>query len=205
MKILGYGEDALTLWALKYKLPTILEELDDKSSLSECRVLFRPSFGRSGGENSAQFGEFDFLLMSKRHLYLGESKWQRSSEKIINGVIGLREEQLLRHEILRLYVEEWMSRKYISWLGFEKAAKTRFREDGINKPIAPADSLLAQNLETVLDVIKEHFEVLPTIKNVLLYLYYGSKAHLLPKSAGRNFVVVNIDCSDGVKENFVDL
>jgi hypothetical protein len=57
----GYGEDALTLWALTNKLPTILEKLRDNSAPSECEVLFRPSFGRRGGEINAQFGEFDFI------------------------------------------------------------------------------------------------------------------------------------------------
>lgn len=207
MEIRGYGEDALTLWALKNKLPEILKELDDKSSLLECKALFRPSFGRRGGENSAQFGEFDFILMSKDQLYLGESKWHRSSENIANGFLALREEQLLRHKIFRFYVEEWAFGYYTSWPEFEKTARIRFQTLGINKPIAPAESLLMENLKTVLNVVKQHFEKPPSIKNVLLYLYYGSATYLLPKSAGLglDFAVVNIDCSDGVSENFVAL
>jgi hypothetical protein len=205
MEIRGYGEDALTLWALKNKLPAILEELDDKSSLSECKVLFRPSFGRSGGPNSAQFGEFDFILLSKGQLYLGESKWHRSSENINNGFFELREEQLLRHKIFRFYVEEWAFGRYTSWPEFEKAATIELQAQSIYKPIAPAASLLTDNLKTVLNVVKQHFEMLPPIKNVLLYLYYGSTTHLLPQSAGTDFEVVRIDCSEGVIENFVIL
>jgi hypothetical protein len=205
MDILGYGEDALTLWALKNKLPAMLEKLDDKSSLSECKALFRPSFGRRGGENKAQFGEFDFILLSKEQLYLGESKWHRSSENINNGLLELREEQRLRHKVFRFYVEEWAFGKYTSWSEFEKAATIKLQTYNIYKPIAPAASLLRANLTTVLDIIKQHFGILPPIKNVLLYLYYGSTTHLPPKSEATDFEVVSIDCSEGVTENFVIL
>ena len=74
MQILGYGEDALTLWAMKNKLDVILEALNDSSDPSTCQVFFRPSFGRSGGDKSPQFGEFDFIILSQNGLYLGESK-----------------------------------------------------------------------------------------------------------------------------------
>ena len=55
MEILAYGEDALTLWALKKKLEHVLQELKESSTPSQCQAFFRPSFGRRGGENSAQF------------------------------------------------------------------------------------------------------------------------------------------------------
>ena len=205
MEIHGYGEDALTLWALKNRLPAILEKLDDKSSASECKALFRPSFGRSGGENSAQFGEFDFILFGKEQLYLGESKWHRSSENIRDGNLDLREEQKLRHKIFRFYVEEWAFGGHPPWPEFEKTAANRLRAQGIHKPIAPGGSLLATNLQTVLSLIKQHFETRPPIRNILLYLYYGSSEYLLPKSAGQGFEIINIDCSEGITENFVVL
>jgi hypothetical protein len=66
MDILAYGEDALTLWALTQKLPAILDALSDHSDPNKCRVLFRPSFGRSGGEHSSQFGEFDFMAWERK-------------------------------------------------------------------------------------------------------------------------------------------
>lgn len=205
MEILGYGEDALTLWALKNKLPDILQKLHDESSLSECEALYRPSFGRSGGEDSAQFGEFDFILLSKAQLYLGESKWPRSSERPKNGILELREEQLLRHRVFRFYVEEWAFGKYISWSEFEKAAAIKLQAQNIRKPIAPAGSLLTSNLETVLKVVKQHFKMLPPIKNVLLYLHYGSTTDSPPQSAGRDFDFVSIDCSEGMTKDFVVL
>lgn len=51
-RIFGYGEDALTLWFLNKKTSTVLEEFKDKTSPSDCLVFYRPSFGRSGKENS---------------------------------------------------------------------------------------------------------------------------------------------------------
>jgi hypothetical protein len=205
MKILGYGEDALTLWVLKNRLSVLLEKLNDSSSLSQCKVFFRPSFGRSGGDNSAQFGEFDFILLSKDQLYLGESKWHRSSENITNGILELRKEQLSRHSIFKLYVKEWAFGNYASWDEFEKTAKISIDSWESCKPIAPNNSLLACNLITILNIIRHHFETLPSIKNVLLYLHDCPDAQIHPKSAGLDFEFVTIDCSEGAVDNFVVL
>jgi hypothetical protein len=53
VKILGYGEDTLTLWAMKEHIGKILKEFEDPTLSSDCLVFYRPSFGRSGGEDSA--------------------------------------------------------------------------------------------------------------------------------------------------------
>lgn len=116
MDIYAYGEDALTLWALKNKLGLILGLLNDTSSLDECRAFFRPSFGRGKG---AVFGEFDFILLSKHSVYLGESKWDRSSEKIEAGDLTLRMEQQRRHIIFKFYLTEWAFGQYKTWSEFE--------------------------------------------------------------------------------------
>ena len=121
MDILAYGEDALTLWAITHKLSAILQMLNDPSAQAKCQALFRPSFGRSGGESSSQFGEFDFILLAEQRLYLVESKWQRSSEKIHDGVLALRNEQLLRHILFKVYVEEWAFGQYANWREFKRA------------------------------------------------------------------------------------
>ena len=205
MDIVGYGEDALTLWALNKKLSIILQALGDPSTPSQCRALFRPSFGRRGGSDSAQFGEFDFILLSKEHLYLGESKWYRSSEHIKNGNLKLSPVQLLRHKIFKFYVVEWAFGNYSCWHEFLTASTIRLRAQDIAKPIAPDESLLASNLKTVLALIKQHFKKLPPIRNVLLYLYYGDDINILPKSASEDFEVVNIDCSEGALDNFIIL
>ena len=74
-KILGYGEDALTLWALKHRTSDILESFQDQTAPSDCLIFYRPSFGRHSKEGSAVFGEFDAILVSSENIYLIESKW----------------------------------------------------------------------------------------------------------------------------------
>lgn len=192
MQILGYGEDALTLWAIKNKLDVILETVNDSSDPSMCQVFFRPSFGRKGGDSSPQFGEFDFIILSKDRLYLGESKWIRSSEKLKGGVLELRDEQRRRHEVFQFYVEQWAFGSYSSWREFTDKARL---ESGAAKPLAPENSLLATNLQTVLGVIKEHYTSTPDIRNMLLYLHDGATVEQLPQKASEEFDLVCIDYS----------
>ena len=206
MEIFGYGEDALTLWALKNKTPAILEALGDSSSLSHCKAFFRPSFGRRGGAKSSQFGEFDFVLLSDKKIYLGESKWDRSSENISNGKLKLREEQILRHTVFRFYIEEWMLGNYSGWDEFYKHLINKPKIKVVyNKPIAPIKSVLANNLETILNVIKRQFISCPEIKNVLLFLHDGTFTKSLPNLAGSDFQVVTINYSERALDNFVQL
>ncbi len=187
MEILAYGEDALTLWALKNKLSTILQLLHDSSVSAECQAFFRPSFGRRGGPTSSQFGEFDFIILSKNCIYLGESKWDRSSERVNEGILTLRPEQQLRHDLFKFYIMEWAFGNYNDWAVFESEATRKLQAQGILKPIAPTGKLLASNLETVLGVIRSHYTAPPEVKNILLYLYSSSNQHQLPQRAGRDF------------------
>lgn len=205
MEILAYGEDALTLWAIQNKLPAILHGLGDSSASSQCQAFFRPSFGRSGGNRSSGFGEFDFIILSSQRLYLGESKWDRSSEPITSGLLALRAEQQLRHDIFKFYVEEWAFGSYPSWRDFRLKAKSKLERRGINKPIAPEGSLLAANLQTVLRIIREHFSALPDIRDVLLYLHRGTNLSQLPRRAGKDFEVVSIDYSESTLDNFIKM
>lgn len=204
MKIFGYGEDALTLWALENRLSSLLEQVEDTSPPEQCKVFFRPSFGRRGGENSSQFGEFDFILLSSRLIYLGESKWHRSSEKIQNNILALREEQLLRHEIFRFYVQEWAFGNSTDWAAFAETAWINLGQKG-KKPIAPAGSLLAANLQTVLEIIRQHFSMQPPVLNMLLYLHNGTGQELPQHVTDADFKVVNIDYSTDCCENFIRL
>jgi len=67
MKLFGYGEDFLTLWALTKVTKTILNKLNDETPPDSCKIIYRPSFGRAGGsmENQrAEFGEFDAILVT---------------------------------------------------------------------------------------------------------------------------------------------
>jgi hypothetical protein len=205
MRILAYGEDALTLWAVTQKLSVILQALDDSSDPDDCQVLFRPSFGRSGGERSAQFGEFDFLVLAAEHLYLGESKWQGSSEKIRDGVLALRHEQLLRHRIFKFYMDEWAYGQYDKWPDFEVKAVSKLENMDIVKPIAPAGSLLASNLQAVLGAIQKHYLRKPELHNVLLFLHNGWDARNLPQSAGDDFRVVPLSYAEVAVGDFIQL
>lgn len=203
MEILGYGEDALTLWAITNRLPMILQALKDTSTVSRCRTVFRPSFGRKGGERSAQFGEFDFILLAERCLYLGERKWDRSSEDVQEGVLQLREQQRRRHDVFKFYVEEWAFGSYSNWRDFAREGRAKLRLRHIEKPIAPEGSLLASNLQTLLGVVKSHYATVPDVKNVLLYFYTGANASQLPTKAGKDFAVVPLDYSEVVLDGFV--
>lgn len=205
MDILAYGEDALTLWAITKKLPTILQALDDQTDPSQCQVIFRPSFGRSGGQNSSQFGEFDFILLAKEHLYLGESKWQRSSEKILDGVLTLREEQQLRHGLFTFYVQEWAFGPYASWSEFEAKGSAILGSMGIVKPIAPVSSLLAANLQTILGVVQKHYLQMPVVQNVLLYFHHGPGADGRPATSCKDFKVIPLDYAEAAMANFIQL
>lgn len=201
MEIIGYGEDALTLWAIKNKLNAILCELDDYGDTTKCKVFFRPSFGRRGGANSAQFGEFDFIILSEKRLYLGESKWDRSSENK-EGTLELRDEQKLRRAIFRRYVEAWMEGQFVTWNSFLQKTGGYLSVQGFQKPIAPTGSLLAANLQTILTIIKNHFVSALEIKDVLLYLHDGQSADS-PIRTSNSFELVSIDYSLDTIDNFV--
>ena len=74
MEIIGYGEDALTLWAIKNKLHAILQELNDNSDVSRCKVFFRPSFGQRGARRVHSLGNLILLFFRKN-----ASTWEKVS------------------------------------------------------------------------------------------------------------------------------
>ncbi|MCK4365107.1 MAG: hypothetical protein KAW45_03570 [Thermoplasmatales archaeon] len=202
MELFAYGEDALTLWAMKNRFSDILKQLGDTSKGSGCKVLYRPSFGRRGGLHSSQFGEFDFIILSENKVYLGESKWDGSSE-LTNGIIELREEQLLRHKIFNCYLECWLKNKCSCWDEFREKLKSYFEKEGIPKPAAPTNSILASNLQTILDIIKKHFHTFPEIKNVLLYMHKTKTD--LPNDINGNFKLLLVDYSDATVDNLIKM
>jgi hypothetical protein len=72
MELLGYGEDALTFWALTRRLGEILAPFGDTPAQT-IAVFFRPSFGRRSStsklnptQRGSQFGEFDGIIATKR-------------------------------------------------------------------------------------------------------------------------------------------
>lgn len=145
-KVFGYGEDALTYWALTKKLKDILSRLNDTSNPDECLVFYRPSFGR-GGRSKALFGEFDAIVVSKMKVYLVESKWDRSSE-VTTKHINLTDPQIDRHRILRWYAKTWDSN--ISWSNLLRDNSSEFEKEFPEKTIPPAKSNLASNIQYML-------------------------------------------------------
>ena len=119
----GYGEDALTYWALQTRLACILDQLNDKSSEGETIVFYRPSFGRRG---CAIFGEFDAIIATPQAIYPIEAKWSKSSE-VKNGGIEITDKQIKRHEIFAWYLERYAACRPQSWEDFVKLNDPAFR------------------------------------------------------------------------------
>lgn len=200
MKILGYGEDALTLWALKHYASRILDKFHDKTDASNCLVFYRPSFGRHSKGRSV-FGEFDAILASKENIYLIESKWDNLTE-FNNAEFTLREEQTLRHEVFSWYLTHWHKKYSGNWEPFINENQNSFKFNG--KTIAPKDSLLARNLEFILNKIQEYCEHISenNIKNVLLFFYNNEKS-TPPKKTNKAFKLIPIEYNKEIEDNFV--
>lgn len=214
MKVYAYGEDALTLWAIKNRLSKILSKLGDETKVDECKIFFRPSFGR-GGKGTSNFGEFDFIILAKEKLYLGESKWDGSSEKLKDGLLELRPEQLFRHNVFKWYMDNWTFAcpQLTDWKDLIHASKNREpkfpkveqneneRED---KTVPSEDKSLASNIKTVSDIISKHFgSSKPVVINVLLYLHKGEG--LKEDSGPNDFKVVNINYTDALQDNLIEI
>jgi hypothetical protein len=207
-KILGYGEDALTLWALKNHMSKILERFEDKSDPSKCLVFYRPSFGRSGGRKRTEFGEFDAIIVSRENIYLVESKWDNLS-KFKNDKNIIRPVQELRHQIFSWYLTHW-SKKYCGdWKSFIEEQGYSFKQKFKMKKenVVSSQSLLSRNLESILNKSLDHcrrFSGENSIKNVLLFFYNDGKKPKLPDKIAI-FNLVKIDYSKELKENFITL
>ena len=168
-------------------------------------AFFRPSFGRRGGQNRSEFGEFDFIILADHCIYLGESKWDGSSEKIVDSKLELREEQLFRHELLKFYIIEWLSGNYSNWQNFKVAAEIKIRQRKFAKPIAPINSTLAKNLQSILELIRKRYHNRPNIKNVLLFFHKNLSTDQLPQYAGDDFDVVLVDYSKDLTGNYIEM
>lgn len=202
----GYGEDAFTLWALRHRKSEILKEFQDKTSPSDCLVFYRPSFGRSGEKISAQFGEFDAILVYLENIYLIESKWDNLANSK-NEKITLRKEQKARHQIFSWYLTHWDENYSKNWENFEKEQNDYFQKDFKGKRLAPTGSITATNLEFILSMLLKHFGKPPSelsIKNVLLF-FYNKKHSSSPTKIPEGFRLVAIDYSKEITGNFIYL
>ncbi len=207
-KLIGYGEDFLTLWAINEQLEIILRKFEDNAATSDCLVFYRPSFGRSGGADSAEFGEFDAIIASKENIYLVESKWDNLS-KYKKGNLFLRKEQLLRHEVFAWYLVNW-SRKYLGqWQRFVDESTDAFKAFGKKLPTCQngVKKLLVANLEFVLSRLLDHckgFSSRANIKNVLLFFYNGDVS-TPPTEVNADFTLIPLDYNKKMKGNFIEI
>lgn len=202
-RIIGYGEDALTFWALQHRIGDILKEFRDSTALDDCLAYYRPSFGRSGGEGSAEFGEFDAIVASRRNLYLIESKWDNGT-KSEKETLTLRNEQVLRHRIFEWYLNNW-GRKYSgNWQAFVDEQERNFK---FEKKMAPVGSLLAENLERILSRLREHCTVDTlenNVQNVLLFFYDARNSKPLTQT-NNGFRTIQIEYGKAFPDRFVTL
>ena len=202
-KILGYGEDAFTLWALKRHVSTILNRFKDSSSPSDCLVFYRPSFGRHAKEKSSVFGEFDAIIASPQNIYLVESKWDNLVESKKDELV-IRREQLMRHQIFTWYLTHWKKKYSSKWADFTEEQQSTFNFG--RKSIAPANSLLAKNLEFVLNKLLERcgaFSSDNNVKNILLFFYRGKSR--APLKINEAFTSIAIDYGIEAPNNFISL
>ncbi len=205
-RILGYGEDAFTLWALKHYTDDILKSFQDQTAPSNCVIFHRPSFGRSGGERSAEFGEFDAVLASSENIYLIESKWDNLS-RFNKSEITIRSEQRIRHRIFSWYITHWDKKYSSSWESFVKGEMDDFRRRFPKKRMAPSESLLAVNLEFILTMLQKRcgkFSSERNIRNLLLF-FYNRKKSTPPTKIGGGFNLMSIDYSQEITGNFITL
>jgi len=204
-KILGYGEDAFTLWALKHRTSDILKSFQDQTAPSDCLVFYRPSFGRSGEEHSAEFGEFDAILVSFENIYLIESKWDNLAS-FKNDKITLRQEQKTRHRIFSWYILHWDKEYFNKWEIFVKEKIENFKKKFPKKRLAPTNSLLATNLQFILNMLKKHcvkFSSKQNVKNVLLF-FYNKNESTTPTKIRRDFNLISVDYSKEIQGNFIN-
>ncbi|MSR51627.1 MAG: hypothetical protein EXS07_16450 [Gemmataceae bacterium] len=154
-------------------------------------------------------------MLTGKAIYLGESKWDGSSEKLKDGLLELRPEQLFRHNVFKWYMDNWtfVCPQLKDWKELINASKNRDpkfpkveqneneRED---KTVPSEDKLLASNIKTVSDIIFKHFKAIkPAIINVLLYMHKGEG--LKEDSGPNDFKVVNINYTDALRVNLIEI
>ena len=202
--ILGYGEDAFTYCAIKNKKNKILEEFSDRTSLTDCLVFYCPSFGRSGGKPSSEFGEFDAIIASLEQIYLIESKWD-NLENFKNSTIVLRPEQKIRHQMFSWYLTHWNKEYSSDWENFVREQEPEFKFQG--KTIAPKGSILATNLEFILAKIHNHLRKAPSRQNIknVLFFFYDKEKSTPPISVPKDFTLVPIDYQQRITGNFISV
>ena len=192
MRILGYGEDSLTYWALSRHMRQVIgpPPLNDDSPIARILFVYRPSLGRAGGRGSAQFGEFDAIVGTPRAVYLIESKW--TGERITNQKVVLAGTQLRRHEVFRWIRDRWLAQRPANWSEFYSANSNcaDFEKKFDGKRLVRPGHRLASNLEYVLQEL-HRAGCSALTKDVLLFFYL--RGSILPDGVAHapEFAVVS--------------
>jgi hypothetical protein len=181
----------------------LLNKVGDISIRNNCSIVYRPSFGRMGGAGSSQFGEFDAVIISEKSVYLCESKWDKSSENIQKGKLRLRKEQIRRHEILRFYIDNYGYGKYQNWAEFQKASQNCEEMTKHPKTIPGENSLLARNIQSLINEVKIIHKTKPNINNLLIYFYNSTNKAVISTEEG--FQIITMDYSKALEGQFIVL
>jgi hypothetical protein len=211
--LLGYGEDALTLWVIQQHLDAFLQVLGDPTACDQATCFYRPSFGRRATKRGvpeplktrAEFGEFDAIVSTPTGIYLVESKWTASAEAN-NPMLQLSEPQLRRHAIMRCYVEEWQTCKPASWPDFLVRSNIRSRLQPFHAVPAGPATRLARNLKVVLGFVARN--CVP-VRDIVVFFraedeMAGGRFGSPPGLVGTpGFTLVGVDCRDVLSGGFL--
>jgi len=192
MKIIGYAEDSLTLWALSNKLDQILAKLRDNTAKSDCVVFYRPSFGRKGGNRSSEFGEFDAIIGTHKYTYLIESKWD-GLKNLPEYIVKLSDVQIRRHIVFSWYFQEWRKVKSNDWREFSESIRGEFTKHFSGKPVPQANTILANNLSFILNKLTPFSG---KTKNILFFFH---------RSIAKPRVLINHDSFDCIHLKYCTL
>jgi len=116
--------------------------------------------------------------------------------------IVIRREQLTRHQIFTWYLTHWKKKYSNKCIDFIQEQQSAFNFG--QKTIAPADSLLAKNLEFVLNKLLERCEAFSyenNVKNILLFFHRGKSR--TPLKINEAFTPIAIDCGKEAPSNFI--
>ncbi len=169
MRIIGYGEDGLTGWALIQRFDLVVDGLQAKcqesSDTDKWTVFVRPSVGRGIG---GSFGEFDAIIVAGTNLYLVESKWEdRVTKGRGRGNLKIDKVQSKRHEIFEWILENWRTHpRSDGWLGFVENHGAAYSAKFPGRQLPQPDRRIADNLTWLL----RHINV-QSPKHGLLYFY----------------------------------
>ena len=190
--IIGYGEDALTFWALSQRMADILRQLGDDTPPGDAVVFYRPSCGRgeSGGDEALRslFGEFDAIIGTAVGVYLVEAKWHRSSG-VRGGGVKLDEAQLRRHGIFATYLRLWRKARpedRASWDRFAVVAKAEFEATHEGWRLVYSETS-TRNVGFVLERLGNCGEIM---RDVLLFV--GPRGVVAPAAAPPGFTLVAV-------------